>query len=391
MIICFNCTRKIKEILDDLIKIGDYEDYAEVISVAVENLNIMEQDLRNRGTLKPAENTANLRESSTNSLLFIGSLPSHRKATISKESTLTKKGHKRRREVKDSDIIENRKIPELFIKPTIERSPVRFFPICPKEMDDDKVTLDQWLFGQYNKLLPLKASCRAIANMLTINPEGIALDIARNEISNSALELGKYLRVLDKENGTERSEAVSTAFPKEGDESLKSMMRYASQFVGYLSSKEELSGLPHDYQMAGIVPGQDPLILLTEAGWEFALLPNPVLDGEVTSPAQKLSSEEREYLIDHVKRNVPVERFTFLVLLEKISNGAATPEILDNSLSDLYPDSSIGNFSKSFLSSQRSGAISRMVDLGLIARIRRGVRVAYHITKLGEKFLSDGQ
>jgi hypothetical protein len=46
-----------------------------------------------------------------------------------------------------------------------------------------------------------------------------------------------------------------------------------------------------------------------------------------------------------------------------------------------------GDLSQSFLASQRSGAVSRMSDLGLIERRREGVRVFYAATEDGVVFL----
>ena len=47
------------------------------------------------------------------------------------------------------------------------------------------------------------------------------------------------------------------------------------------------------------------------------------------------------------------------------------------------------DLSQSFLASQRSGAVSRMSDLGLIERRREGVRVFYAVTDDGRAFLRE--
>ena len=46
------------------------------------------------------------------------------------------------------------------------------------------------------------------------------------------------------------------------------------------------------------------------------------------------------------------------------------------------------DITKTFLSTQRTGAISRMVDLGLVAREKSGLRVTYLVTQPGQDFLS---
>ena len=47
--------------------------------------------------------------------------------------------------------------------------------------------------------------------------------------------------------------------------------------------------------------------------------------------------------------------------------------------------------STSFVATQRTGAISRMTDLGLVDRRRDGVRVTYVMTKQGRKFSPNGE
>lgn len=46
------------------------------------------------------------------------------------------------------------------------------------------------------------------------------------------------------------------------------------------------------------------------------------------------------------------------------------------------------DITKTCLSTQRTGAISRMVDLGLVAREKSGLRVTYLVTQPGQDFRS---
>ena len=69
-------------------------------------------------------------------------------------------------------------------------------------------------------------------------------------------------------------------------------------------------------------------------------------------------------------------------------NGQISPEQIDAALKSYLDEDRAGDLSQSFLASQRSGAVSRMSDLGLIERRREGVRVSYAATADGQAFLT---
>jgi hypothetical protein len=46
---------------------------------------------------------------------------------------------------------------------------------------------------------------------------------------------------------------------------------------------------------------------------------------------------------------------------------------------------------ETFLTTQRTGAISRMVDLGLVAREKTGLRVTYVLTAQAKNFIKKNQ
>jgi hypothetical protein len=119
-------------------------------------------------------------------------------------------------------------------------------------------------------------------------------------------------------------------------------------------------------------------VLLTEPGWYFASLPNPVLDGEQQNPTDRFSKREKDFLIEHIISYVQPERFAY-------RNGENTPSKLGQVLKAYVRGQE--SFTDSFLAAQRSGAISRMVELDLLSRRRDGVRVTYEATEHGIGFL----
>jgi hypothetical protein len=253
-----------------------------------------------------------------------------------------------------------------------------------KRRAGEAVPLEQWVFGQYNKLLPAKASCRAIARSLKDEPKGVDISEAAWQIADEAWALGDVLGARDVLYGFDRDSTLATAFPRTSD----GRRRYASQFVASITKEGRVSGLLIDLKLINRAEGTESSMLLTEAGWKFAAMQNPVLDDGGERPTRRFSEEEVEFLLDHITRNVPAEDFAYRAILKAISSGADGPEKIDAALEQYVSPEARRNLSKPFLSTQRSGAVSRMADLGLLTRVREGVKVTYLITlSVGQEFM----
>ena len=142
-----------------------------------------------------------------------------------------------------------------------------------------------------------------------------------------------------------------------------------------------LTGLPIELKLAHRDQSRTPRILLTEAGWHFAEMRNPILDEGKNGRQSKFSIEEIEFLLAHIRSRVPAEAFAYKVVLEAISQGAKTPDKLDDALEEYVPKRDEKPFTRAFLTTQRAGVVSRMIDLGLVQRIRDGINVTYAATK----------
>ncbi len=275
-------------------------------------------------------------------------------------------------------------IPSVFLLDGIGELPSR---LANPPTDDwtmkQEVPLERWIFGQYNKFLPAKVSCRALAHLLQDKPDGVRLEDAALEISKEALTIGSLLARYDKQNGTKRDDALSTAFPSTDREVEKSRMRYANQFVASVTKKGKVSGLLMELKLINHTGGNKPRLKLTQAGWSFAKLPNPILDNNPPETEQKFTAEERTFLLDHISSSVPAEDFAYRAILTAVDAGARTPGELDAALQKYVSKEADQTLTKSFLATQRSGAVSRMADLGLVTRKRDGVRVSYLTTELG--------
>ncbi len=365
MIVCINCNAATKATMDSLLYEGHYRDYSELIEIAVENLRILNREVSEKGDLVIGQDSA--------PRYVPGGLPLAEGAMQIND--------RKRKPVTVG-------IPELFLSRGLDELSVVTIEATPTEYTEKIFTLDRWLFGQYNKLLPAKVNCRALVRLTAGKENGVPLDTAAAQIAEAAALLGDYMADHDRRHQIGRDDALATAFPRSGHDAEKSRVRYANQFIGSVNTQNALSGLLWDYHLAGLASENGLFLLPTEQAIQLSRLKNPILDDCQTGPAQKFSEEERAFLLEHIRSSVPVEAFAFITLIQAIINGADTPNKLNEALHELVPSDSNRALSPSFLTSQRSGALSRMSDLCLIARVRRGVKVTYTITQDGEAFLA---
>ncbi len=349
MIICVDLSQRAKDQLDKLLESGGYRDYSEAVAVAIANQLLLHSHT--------AENPA-----ATSRLL-------PRKINAIE----TKNGN-------TAQSVEPLQVPTLFSDLGSGPSATRFAPYPDDNfVGGEEIPVDRWIFGQHNKLLPVKATCRALARLMTADSKGsLAFAKTASEIASEAVKLGDYLRHLDETSGVHRDEALSFAFPySDSPNGDKSRLRYANQFVAIVTKQGSLTGLPFELKLVNRDDNRTPQILLTEAGWLFAEMRNPILDDGNDGRQAKFSDEELEFLLAHICSRVPAEAFAYKLVLEAIARGANTPEKVDDALEEYVPKRKDKPFTRAFLTTQRAGVVSRMIDLGLVQRIRDGINVTY--------------
>ncbi len=375
--ICFRCTVETKEQLDHLLATGTYKDYGEVIAAAVRNQALMEQELAANGAivisaLSPVTRPPDVPNDRDKQESSVKPPPNSNPPAKQEASTPA--------------------IPPLFKQESLPEDLTTGLAGLPADMWSlgQAIPLDRWVLGQFNRLLPAKANARALIHLFQEQPGGLPIKETAERIAAEAAVLGDYLSFLDERTGIGRDDALSTAFPTTAGDADKARVRYANQFVAYQNTRGELSGLMVDLKFINVVARRkERVIVPTRVAWEFARLRNPVLDGTANGVAEKFSSEERSLLLRHIVSSVPVEAFAYRAILEAVQGGDNTPDTIDAALKKSYvTEDRAGKLSQSFLASQRSGAISRMSDLGLIERQREGVRVSYAMTEEGRAFLA---
>jgi hypothetical protein len=241
--------------------------------------------------------------------------------------------------------------------------------------------VDRWIFGQFSKFLPAKAACRALANLASETPAGFDLDKTSMRIAAFAVTLGEYLAEIDRRHGLARDEALAVGFPSSGENSDRSRLRFATQFVGTLTNGRP-GGMLWELRLAS--PGSTGKFNLTESGWRFATLHNPALD---EGRGERLTREEIEYLLSHIRQHVPIEHSAYLLILNGVAAGADTPEKLDQLCKQHVSSDRKDDLSDAFITTQRTGAVSRLNELGLIGRRRERNRVTYFVTNYGNEYL----
>ena len=378
MIICISVERTTKDQMDQLIRAGEYRDYSELAAIAIGN-QLLLHGTGEDGFVQQPEPASSSESARKEVIPPLGE---------SKDDLPDDEGTR----AKPSEAFA---IPEIFQLVAGRNGPGTFAPLPNDAFAPGmEVPVDRWIFGQHNKLLPVKANLRALANLLRSdsNSAGLPLDRASTEIAAAAVGLGDLLRRLDSSTQRPRDESLAVAFPSSDPaNSDKSRLRYGSQFVGAMSREGRMTGLLIDLKLINHDRYKSPRIQLTEPGWRLAELPNPILDGHDNGGGARFSPAETELFLEHIALSVPTERFAYTTTLSAINEGFDTPEGLDAALKKHLPDRKEKPFTDAFLTTQRAGVISRMADLGLVARVRTGPNVTYIATARGKQFTEKGR
>ena len=377
MVICFDATTEAKRSLDALIATGQFKDTSDAISIALTSYEAIQRGMA-RGTQPTVECAPTER-------------PEKSQPVEATESSI--------RTLKASAL--GPQIPELLFLNTATANGIKLADVPPVK-DASTNPPAKWLFGQYNKFLPVKVSSRALLNLLRQKPAGVILSEAVETISQAAWEFGDYLNILDERTKRSREDSFAAAFPVSAGNGAVSRIRFANQFVGDLRQPKQAEGQPKETKFNGLpsalkfffcADGKSPLVTLTTAGAEFALLRNPILDSAKDEIAQqKFSEAEVSFLLAHIRNHVPEETAAYLSIIDAIQAEANNPDEVDKFLCERFnlriaaKTETENDITQTFLTTQRTGAISRMVDLGLLTRQKEGLRVTYSITNQAKAF-----
>lgn len=234
-----------------------------------------------------------------------------------------------------------------------------------------------WLWGQVNRVLPIKFSLRVLAN--ADEGSGLALEEAQTLVASAGRTYGFYLRNLDDLADRGRTDRLSVGFPT-ADSEEDAMSRFRSHYLGHRRKDGRVAGASFTLGLVGACSGNR--IGLTDAGATFARLENPVLDtGRNGHPT--LSDQEVDVYLRHCLERVPGEAKAFATILSGVVEGRQSTDGLNSLIG-----STVGrDWTDTMVSTQRSGTMGRMIELGLIERERQGRRVKFTATERGREFL----
>lgn len=239
-----------------------------------------------------------------------------------------------------------------------------------------------WMWGQINRLLPIKVSLRVLTNSAGGSSGWMDLETVSKTAADVAHQFGLHLLERDGREGRLHGEKLSAAFPL-GENSEKSAKRFSSQFIGYITKEGRFGGSLPFLRMASLKKEKDKeWIGITKAGAEFANIENPILDGDLKS-SHSFGPMEVDFYLDHITKNVPGEKQAFASILKIIADGITDRESINQALKKMVDSS----WSDQVLGTQRAGAMARMNELGLIDRKKEGVEVIFSISVRGKKFL----
>jgi Arc/MetJ-type ribon-helix-helix transcriptional regulator len=246
--------------------------------------------------------------------------------------------------------------------------------------DDAKIPND-CLWGQYNRIFPVKITLRVLANILRDN-ETIELGFLHSQAVKAAREVGLILRKEDKKSKRKYGDMLSSALPT-GRNVTKTEKRFMNHFVGYYTRAGRIEGAPGALKFLNISENEEykPVVGITQTGLHFAALSNPVLDE--ADFRTSLSKDESLFYVKTVFQNLDREKELNRSILEKIEKGGSSPSDLNQGINHLSR-----GWSQAMVNTIRAGAISRLNELGLINRLRNGVNVTYSLTKFGKEILS---
>jgi hypothetical protein len=230
------------------------------------------------------------------------------------------------------------------------------------------------IWGQVNRLLPFKIACRWIAVYAAENGVWPRLRSIADRLADDAAKLGSALAEADTRAKRVRDDQLATSLPKVGN--LASKDRYLSHFLARITRAGRV--YPGAIFQYGLAEPVDDRVVLTTAGFNFAALPNPILDESIDAASSSLSDQEKSLLQQQIIGFVPTECRDFSNVLLAVLDGHDTP----SSLAAVVFDSLPANSTTAAKQTHLSGVVARLAELGVIRRLWNGRRVTYEAAKL---------
>jgi hypothetical protein len=234
-----------------------------------------------------------------------------------------------------------------------------------------KPELGERIFGQVNRLFPVKFVCRWLAQNAAAKRLWPKFTAVSSSIADDAGTLGSLLDQWDQKQARERGGEMATALPRRKNNA--SLDRFLSQFIARITRSSDIA--PGAVCQYGLARFEDASIALTEQGAAFAILDNPILDVQDDAAATTLSDPEAAFLIAHIRDWVPTEWGDMRTVLLAVKAGKATPTEVGEEVRRELPE----DWSESMIQTHVSGVIARLSDIRLLRRAWQGRNVRYEL------------
>ena len=229
--------------------------------------------------------------------------------------------------------------------------------------------LDERVWGQVNRLFPLKLACRWLAVANAKKRKWETYEAIHDGLALDASTLGSVLERFDQASNRMRDDLLATGLPRRGN--IASQDRFISQYVARKARDLDLTpGAICQYALATF---DGDRLALTDRGLELARLENPLLDVPLGSATSPLSNDERRFFLKQVQDYVPNEQKGFELILGAINGGAETPANLLTAVRTALPI----DWSEMMVRTHVSGLVARMADVSVLRRRWEGRNVTY--------------
>ena len=258
-----------------------------------------------------------------------------------------------------------------------------------------------WSF--YTRFFPIKVAIRKLATLLYSEKKWIKLQDLQDEAFFSAEAISDDLRGYEEDKSLPRNEKISTGLPlpkselhglrggkkKKKEEKLNSSrIRFQEQIVGRPIKKDppDFSGACFEMGLMRVKFEDDEcLVTLSETGYEFALMENPILDSDEYIRA--FSNEEIRFIKENIISKFQLEnKIIELIMTELQSKELSADEIdkiFENEKLQYYHNLITDtDFKQKLINSSPS---ERVAMMGRLAELRI---VHWNINKLGKSVYS---
>jgi len=233
------------------------------------------------------------------------------------------------------------------------------------------------LFSQYYRFLPLKTVLLELAAETAETNDSTTLDKFRDHISEAVIPIRDALVEWEEANDVSKQDRFSTGFPnRDASDIDRTMRRYLHHYVGrYKPEKGKPSGFGHDLGFVSIHAdaSNTSQIALTDDGRTFAALTNPVLSAGPSTETSALATDEREFLVAHLRANLGLEYEFMEYVYSTLEHHEGTyTGAMDRFRSFLEGTNQFSDDpSDNQIRSHTAGTISRMVAVGALERGQR--------------------